>query len=259
MRSSMALVVVSLAFLQQGESRAQGTVKDINSAVRALKSERAAERLAGLTFLAKLGTKASAASRDVVSVLHDTNAEVRKQALATLSEINPDIAPYVVELIKASSGNKGDDLEDRFYGLSQLALLGDKAAPAVPAIVAFYQTSDTVSRLQVIRTLSTVGKADASLAAFFANVAVTATDTNTREAALMALAKQRDQNGGLDVLKKAMASDGDAKQKVRLVGGLAELAKGNEGAQRMLEAAARGDQPPEVQQAAKKALEKLRK
>jgi hypothetical protein len=254
------LALVSLVLLPVPAARTQTTaVRDLNSAVRALRSERAADRLAGLTYLAKFGTKAKSASRDVVLALYDPSEKVRKQALETLAVINPDIAPWIAQLLKPT--NNGDDLEDKFGGLKELARLGDKAAPAVPAILAFYR-----SQLKeggsvgpgFITALSAVGKTDPALAAFLANIVVTAPDTNTREAAMMALAKQRDQSGGIEVLKKAMAGDGDAKKKVRLVESLGVLAKSNDDAQRMLEGAVRGDQPLEVQRAARKALENLR-
>jgi hypothetical protein len=249
-----ALAIASLFFLVRGELRAQTQVTDFKTAVSALRSQIPAERLRGLTFLAKLGTKASAASRDVVSALYDPNDKVRKQAFDTLSAINPDIAPWVSQLIKPS--NSGDDLEDKYGAMRELARMGEKGAAAVPAMVAFYRAQPSGPGL--LASFSAVGKADPSLAAFFANIAVTAPDTNTREAAMTALSKQRDQSGGLEVLNKALAGD-DVKQKVRLVGNLAELAKTNENAQRMLEAAMRGGQPAEVQEAARKALQNLRR
>jgi hypothetical protein len=253
------LALVSLFLLPWASARAQSEIKDLNSAVRALKSEQAAERLRGLTFLAKLGKKGSAASRDVVSALYDPNQKVRKQAFETLTAINPEIAPWVSQLVKASGGSKGDDLEDQYGGVRELARLGDKAAPAVPAILAFYR-SLPAKPPGLIDSLSAVGKTDPTLAAFFANVVVTAPDTNTREAAMKALSKQRDPSGGIAVLQKALAADGNAKQKVRLVQNIGELAKHNEDAERMLESAMRGSsQPAEVQEAARKALQNLRK
>jgi hypothetical protein len=258
LRSLCGLTLVSLFLLSCASASAQSEIKDLNSAVRAVRSEQAAERLRGLVFLAKLGKKGSPASRDVVSALYDPSEKVRKQAFDTLTAINPEIAPWVSQLVKASGGSKGDDLEDKFGGMRELARLGDKAAPAVPAILAFYR-SLPVKDPTIIQALSSIGKADPTLAAFFANIVVTAPDTNTREAAMTALSKQRDPSGGIAVLQKALAADTTTKQKVRLVQNIGELAKNNEDAQRMLESTMRSGSTPEVQEAARKALQNLRK
>jgi hypothetical protein len=258
LRSLRGLTFVSLFLLSCAGATAQSEIKDLNSAVRALRSEQAAERLRGLVFLAKLGKKGSPASRDVVSALYDPNEKVRKQAFDTLTAINPEIAPWVQQLVKSSGGSKGDDQEDQYGGIRELARLGDKAAPAVPAILAFYRSLPEKPP-GLIESLSAVGRTDPTLAAFFANIVVTAPDTNSREAAMKALSKQRDPSGGIAVLQKALAADTTTKQKVRLVQNIGELAKNNEDAQRMLESTMRSGSTPEVQEAARKALQNLRR
>src|SRR5262249_55053936 len=154
---------------------------------------------------------------------------------------------------------QGKSYEDRVGALAALGKLGDAAAPAIPALLVFMQQAQGADKLTAVNTLAAVGNKDPQLAASFATIALKDTDPAVRAAALKAMAKQQNPASGMEVINKALTTDNDPKQRIGAITALTDIGKGNAEAIKMLEAAMKSDQSPEVKAAAKQALDKLKK
>jgi HEAT repeat protein len=252
------LVVALLGLLVAGQpgSHAQvkpGDLKDYNDAMKALQSSSAADRAAGLSFLALLGGEAKGASKEVIGALTDGSADVRKWAATAIGKVNPDIAEPVITLVQ------GQDYDARIAALERLGKLGTNAGPATAAVLTFMQQAQGGDRVSAVRTLAAIGANDPKLGGALAKIALDDPDPKVRTAAAQAIAKQKDPQGALEFLAGAFNKTNDPKQRLAVVTALGDSAKGNPQAIKLLEDLGRADKTPAVQAAIKAAIDKAKK
>ena len=228
-----------------------GDLKDYNGAVKAMRSDKAPDRAAGLSFLALLGKDAKGASREVVSALFDGDAEVRKWAGTALGKVNPELSTPVLNLVRS------EDYATRVAALEELSKLGDAAGPSVPALRKFLEKAEPADRAKVVKSLSAVGAKDSDLAELFATMAVRDADPDVRKAATQGLTKQTNPRGGVDFFTGLLgARETDPKQRAAAITVLIEVGNDNPEAVKQLQELTKNESPM-VRAAAKQALEKI--
>jgi HEAT repeat protein len=250
----MALLLFSVGARLSGQQKSAIDVTDYNGAMKALQSTSSADRAAGLSYLAAFGEKGKTASREVVGALFDASPDVRKWAVTALQKVNPDLSGPVLALVQ------GQNPEARSDALGKLAKLGEGAAAAVPALLAFLKDASPADRVSAVKTLSAVGAKDAKLAEVLATVALRDADPAVRAEALKALPKQQNMAGAIDYLNRvASNADGTARERIAALGVLADAGKGNPQALKVFEDIMRTSTSQEVRAAAKQALDKAKK
>jgi HEAT repeat protein len=121
------------------------TEKDKDAAIiqpllKKLKSTKSAERIEALDELAKMGSKAVAASSSVTDLVVSGTSTVRDAALQCLEKIDPKCHPHIVTMLYDNTAHKRRD------AMVALQDLGAKATGAVPALKSYYQSSVTTTR-----------------------------------------------------------------------------------------------------------------
>jgi HEAT repeat protein len=250
---AFTLVVLVLA-LGTTVSHAQqnfGTTKDVNEAMKFLKSSNPTDRTAGLMSLALLGEDGRVATRDVVGLLFDGSKDVREWANLALPKVNPELAEPVMTLANSQ------DYDKRMDAMKQLAKLGGDAMPAIPALLKFLDQADPKDRVAVVGTLTQVGAKDPNLSTTLVNLGLRDKDPAVRAAALQGLSKLGNVQAALDMLTK-MLKETDPAQRTSAITGLAAIAGTNKDAMQALKASLT-DPSPTVRAAAKQAMDKLEK
>lgn len=249
------LTVLSLLFLgwarpSQGQNPID--VKDLKGAAAALKSEKSADRAAGLSFIALLGAEAKSQTRAVVGSLFDASADVRDWAKKALPKVDPALSGPVMTLVQ------GQDPAQQLKAVQQLGQMGDSGAAAVPALLVFFEKAKDADRAAAASALGQVGAKDPALAPVLANMAMKDPDPNVRKIALAALPKLENQQGAIDAFG-AMLKDADPANRSTAVIALGSLAGSNKQALEVLQKVMKSDPSPTVRAAAVQALEKLKK
>lgn len=252
MRGLLMLVASLLLFSWEQPSLGQNKVKDLQAALQALKSRDAADRAAGMYFLAEYGRESKAYSRDIVSGLLDPSPDVRKWAALGLPRANPDVAGPVLNLVQSK------DYDKRKEAVQALAQLGEKGGPAVPALLAFLKDAQPSDRADIVKTLTTVGAKDSALPAVLVNMAVSDPDPAVRAAAAKGIPRMENHQAVAQAYA-GLLQDPDPARRSAVLTSLADLdLKDTTHIVPVLQQALR-DPSPTVRETAKKALDKLQR
>jgi HEAT repeat protein len=246
---TIVLVLLVVGWLTPCGAQDASTVKDLNDAAKAVRSDNPVDRAAGMCFFALYGRQAEGYSRDVVKGLLDSNADVRMWAAKGLPLVNPDLAAPVLALVKSQ------DYDNRVTAVQELAKMGDKGAAALPALLAFLPQAQASDRVKVVKTLAEVGAKDQALPALLVKMAIKDSDPAVRQVALRALPKMANSQLVADSFAEYL-KDSDPAQRAAAVTALGDQDKANPQAIRALQQAMR-DPSPTVRAAAKSALDRL--
>jgi HEAT repeat protein len=251
MQRSLLFMGILLLAMGGTTSAQQPTIKDVNDAIKALKSNNPQDRAAGLAAMAYLG-EGKSASKEVVDLMFDNSPLVRQWAGTALGKINPELAEPVLALVNSK------DNDTRMDALQKLVGMGaDLAGPALPALDRFLNQAEAQDRAKVVTALAQIGSKDAATAALLARVGLKDQDPAVRKIALAALPKMADVKTALTMFDGLMKNS-DPAERALGVTGLTALAPTNADALKALKAAA-SDPSPTVSGAAKQAMEKVKK
>jgi HEAT repeat protein len=253
MRTFVFFAVLAAALLARPALAQQNNQDTYNAALKSLQSAQPADRALGLVGLALIGTDGIGASREVVAALFDSSDEVRKQAATALSSVNPTLAGPVLTLVN------GTDPDRKAQAVQALSKLGKDALPATPALLSFLGQAKGTEKTDVVKTLAAIGGQDPAMTAQIGALALKDADPVVRQAALQAIGKMSDPQSQVNVALDILNTDRTAQNRVNAAILLGTVGKGSTAAMQKLEAVAGGDLSPEVQAAAKKAIEQLKK
>lgn len=248
------LFALGIGLLVVGTAEGQAvpnSIKDINDAARAVKSNDPVDRAAGLSFMALVGQDARGYTRDVVGLMFDGNKDVKYWANKALPQVNPALADPVMAVVNS------DDPDKRLEALQKLAAMGANAAAAVPAVLRMLQQVEGPNRVAVVDVLAKIGAKDPTVVKTLAEVALKDGDPAVRQAALKDLAKLDNPQAALEMFA-ALLKTTDPALRAQGVTGMAALAPSNADAMKWLKAAL-NDASPTVRAAAKQALDRIEK
>lgn len=129
------------------------TPRAIQALVRAARDEPAQVRDAALTQLRELGQAAGEAAPYLLSVLTETNRDLRRRSCQALGAIKPDPARTVPILMAALDDS---DALVRASAANALAVYGARASAAVPQLAELFQTKDGVEKYCFARALTQI-------------------------------------------------------------------------------------------------------
>ncbi len=135
----------------------------VTGLIRALEDTEAATRIAAAEALAAAGEEAKSAAPQLVAMLQNADAGVRRAAVIALGRIRPEGAPAIAEQLAAML-HQTDDVELRRELLVALGLLQEKSSAVVAALVRMLDDKDDELRQRAVRILGSFGP-DAAAAA----------------------------------------------------------------------------------------------
>jgi len=114
-----------------------------------------------LGILARFGTAAPDAIPEVLSVLHDPEASVRRRAARALSQLGPLPAETALRLRERL---RDSDVDVRIESINALGTMGSEAKWTVPDLIGALSSSDSRVRAAAARALGRTGpQSDAQL------------------------------------------------------------------------------------------------
>ncbi len=242
--------VVCAALVVSPSQAQQDNQKTLEAGLKSLQNSDPMERALGLVALALIGKDAKVASKEIIELLNDPNAEVSKRAVEAITAANPDIAAAAITLAQ------GTDLDKRIQAAEQLGKLGKDGSPALSLLLPFLDKTTGADRVKVLKALASAGAEDKKAAEAIAKAALTDNDPKVREAALAALPKMADSKAQVGTMIGAL-KERDTQKRLNAISALGAVGKGNLDALKALEALA-NDPSAQVRDAAKKAVAQLK-
>ncbi|HEV3440130.1 MAG TPA: HEAT repeat domain-containing protein [Gemmata sp.] len=130
--------------------------QDIDALIRQLRSRDSSQRLRAVKALGNLGPAARYAVSNIMEALSDTDADVRRSAIASIRLIVPDAKPTEA-IVRALAADLTDpDAGIRFLAVRALGRAGQLAAGASAAIDALRNDPDPDVRKAAVEALSRI-------------------------------------------------------------------------------------------------------
>ena len=210
LRHVLSIAVVSL--LTMSATRATAQDKEIDAKIaeltKALKDKQPAVRMKAAEGLADLGTKAKAATPDLIAALYDPAQPVRVTALDALKKVNPTLHGPIAALMEpfapAAVNINGS-------ALAKLARLRSDAKPALPVVLNYFQV---VSRSVADGAFLSRAHGEAHLVSVLEVMASIAVDDPTVKQIMVTTVVRGQDNRGRTVAVKALVAAKDAKMTV---------------------------------------------
>jgi HEAT repeat protein len=250
------------------------TKDKIEALVKGLKDKQAATRVKAAEGLAELGEKASGATSELVAALFDAAQPVRVVALDALKKVNPTLHGPVAALIEPVTDQFFLRPEARSPFVAAVRKLSDlraDARPAVPVLLHYWNGiaglgvvrigTDAVNEpyiVAVIEALTRIAPDDPTVKQALAACVLRGTETPSRAAAVKALVAGKDAKVSVPVLAQVARADQDVAMRLLAVQSLGEIGADAKAAVPVIEAA-KTDADGKVREAARKALEQIKK
>lgn len=235
--------------------------------VKQLKNKQPEQRIKAAEALGELKDKATAATPDLIAGLFDPVPQVRVTVQDALKAVNPKLSAPVVRLMEPL-----DDLDTAFpktsarrAAVAQLAKMGPAAKAAAPVLVFHHGLlvqkmgkSATLETGPLIEALVSVSPDDPQLTKLL-SAWLLRSDTSSNQLTLIrSLMKMKDAKNAVPVFVQVLRTDTDETVRLAAVVALGDIGSDAKAAVPVVEAA-KFDAAEKVREAAKRALEKIKK
>jgi HEAT repeat protein len=257
MRKFLILAALVGLFAVQREALAQqNNPNDLPEALRYLKSNQSTDRAFALSVLGLLGNDAVTASKQVVKSYFDSDSEVRRAASLALETVNPPLYAPVQTLV-SSNPNDPSLYGTQLQAIQKLSSLGTAGEAALPALLAFMPRMAAADQAKMVAAVAKIGASDPEARAALANWALNSSNPAVRAEALKLLPKVNGAANDIGTFLTALQRERNPKRRIEIIGGLADLGRGNQQVTRTLQGYL-NDSNADVRKAAKAALDKMR-
>jgi len=248
----MALIPALTLAARDGHAQQQENpnIKNLRDALDYLKSDKSTDRAFALATMGLMKEDAKSASKQIVAGFFDSSPDVRQAAALALQNVNPPLYKPVVALT-------GNDYSAKVQAVKDLGALGADAAPTVPALLGFLKDARATDRVEIIKTVVEIAPKDESLAAVLAQLALKDPDAAVRASALKNLPGTANPASQLQTALDALDAAETPAAKMDALNLVGTIGKGNQDAATILKNYL-NDSSPQVREAAKKALTRLK-
>jgi HEAT repeat protein len=253
MRRHLMLAALTTIILSTQAAQSQTPeIRDLNDALKYLKSDKSTDRAFALSVMGLLKDDARSASREIVQAYFDSDKDVRVAADLALKGANPTLYQPVTDLVNGA-------YEKRVDAVDALAKLGKDAAAAAPALINFMKDAQPAERGTIIRALTSIAPNDKTLAPLMVQWAIKDQSADVRKAAMKALPALADAGDQVTAITDLINNnENSALDRERAVQVLAVFGPGNPDVVKTLQTL-QTNPTPQVRDAAKMALEEIKK